>query len=92
MKAHHGYEDGSGRFYITIDTDLCDGCGDCVKACPAGVLEMIEEDPIDERLVAAVCPAHRNRIRYSCDPCKPAGRPSLPCVAACWANAVEHSW
>ena len=22
MKAHYGYEDGSGRYYITVDTDL----------------------------------------------------------------------
>ena len=26
--------------YIEIDTDQCCGCGDCVEACPVGVLEL----------------------------------------------------
>jgi NAD-dependent dihydropyrimidine dehydrogenase PreA subunit len=92
MQAHYGYEDGSGRFYITIDTDLCTGCEDCVTACPADVLEMEEEDPIDERMVAAVSDDHRKKIKYSCNPCKPSGYTSLPCVAACEPGAIVHSW
>ena len=70
MQASYGYEDGAGRFYITVDTDLCNGCGDCVPACPAGVLEMVEEDPLEDTLVAAVSDEHRKKIKYSCNPCK----------------------
>ena len=92
MQAHYGYEDGSGRYYITVDTELCTGCTDCLPACPAGVFEMIEEDPIDERMVAAVTDAHRKQIKYSCNPCKPSGYTSLPCVEACEPNALIHSW
>jgi len=92
MQAHYGYEDGSGRYTITVDTELCNGCEDCIPACPAGVLEMVEEDPIDERTVAAVAPAHRKQIKYSCAPCKPTGYASLPCVAACEPGALAHSW
>ena len=92
MKAHYGYEDGSGRFYITIDTERCDGCTLCVPACPASVLTMIEEDPVGERLVAAVSEEHRKKIKYSCNPCKPAGHGPLPCVAACEPGAIVHSW
>ena len=46
MLANYGYKDGSGDFFITIDTDKCDGCGDCVPACPAGCFE-VGEDPND---------------------------------------------
>lgn len=94
MQAHHGYEDGAGRFYITIDTDRCDGCGVCVTACPAGVLEMIAADPVEEEQVAAVAEHLRRQIRYACDPCKPRGydRAALPCVAACAPGAISHSW
>lgn len=92
MQAHYGYEDGSGRFYITVDTDLCNGCEECITACPSGVLEMVEEDPVEERMVAAVSEAHRKKIKYSCNPCKTEGYTSLPCVQACEPVALRHSW
>lgn len=38
MRANYGYKDGSGEYFITIDTDKYNGCGDCVPACPYGVL------------------------------------------------------
>jgi hypothetical protein len=56
------------------------------------VLEMIEEDPEGEDLVASVCEEHRKKIKYSCNPCKPSGQTSLPCVAACEREAITHSW
>jgi len=31
---------------IKIDYDKCKGCGECVKTCKFGVLEMLEEQPI----------------------------------------------
>jgi Fe-S-cluster-containing hydrogenase component 2 len=92
MLAHYGYEDGSGGYYITVDTVRCTGCRDCVAVCPARVLAMIEEDPVEERLVAAVSDEHRKKIKYSCSACKPAGFSSLPCVAACEPGALSHSW
>ena len=92
MKAHYGYEDGSGRYYLTVDTDRCDGCAKCVKACPAAVLALMEEDPVEERMVAAVAPAHGKKIKYSCAPCKPTGYTALPCVVACEPGAIAHSW
>lgn len=91
MRASYGYADGSGEFYVTIDTDLCTSCGDCVEACPAGVLKMMVDDFDDE--VATVAEDHRGKIRNSCAPCKPeTGRPPLPCVAACEPEAITHSW
>ncbi len=44
MIANFGYKDGSGDFFISIDTDKCDGCGDCVPVCPEHVFEVTENE------------------------------------------------
>lgn len=94
--AHYGYEDGSGAYFITIDTDRCDGCGACLTACPARVFEVMEEDPNDplrEGAVAVVAEAMRRRLKYACGPCKPPGNPcEPPCVTACGPGALSHAW
>ena len=92
MKAHYGYEDGSGRFYITVDTELCTGCEECVAVCPADVFAMVEEDPLEDRQVAAVATAGRKRLADLCSSCKPRGYQLLPCVDACTPGALRHSW
>ena len=95
MIANFGYKDGSGEFFISIDTDKCDGCGDCVPICPANIFEVRDEDPNDpfrEILVAAVKESERKKIKYACSSCKPVSdRPPLPCVGACKAGAIAHS-
>ena len=93
VKAHYGYKDGSGDYFIVIDTEECVGCEEhaCVAACPEGVLEIIVDDYDDE--VAAVVEDHRKKIKYSCAPCKPdRDRPPLPCVVACPSHGISHSW
>ena len=74
--------------------NYCYQCGSCVAVCPAQVLVMIEEDPMEQVLVAAVSDEHRRKIKESCAPCKPTGHdsPTLPCVAACESVAIQHSW
>ena len=39
MLANYGYKNGSGDYFITIDTDKCNGCGDCVDACPVHAIK-----------------------------------------------------
>jgi NAD-dependent dihydropyrimidine dehydrogenase PreA subunit len=96
MLANYGYKDASGDFFITIDTDKCDGCGDCVIACPVDVFEVVDEDPHDplrEEPVAMVADDKKKKLKYECSPCKPlSNRPPLPCVEACKAGAISHSW
>ncbi len=96
MRAQYGYSDGSGSYFITIDTDECSGCGDCVTACPADVFEVVDEDPNDpmnDRPVAVVREDKKKKLTYECGPCKPAReRPPLPCVATCKGAAIAHSW
>jgi len=95
MKANYGFNVGTGDFFITIDTDRCDGCKKCVEACKLGVFEVSEDenDPLNDDEVARVSEAHRKKIKYSCTQCKPDhDRPPLPCVASCPKDALEHSW
>ena len=95
MIANYGDSDGSGAYYITIDTEKCDTCGKCVEMCPSAVLEIgpNEFDPMDEDMMVVVKEEHRKKIKYSCAPCKPAsGRKELPCVQSCQTAAIVHSW
>lgn len=95
MKANYGYKDGSGEYFITLNTDLRNGCRKCVEACPADILDVGEDqnDPLNEDEAAFVREEERKKIKYTCGPCQPPkDRPPLPCTAACDQDAIEHSW
>lgn len=95
MIANYGYKDGSGEFFITIDTDKCNACRDCIDACPYNVMDVgpDENDPLSDDEAAFVTDEERKKIKYTCAPCKPtADRPPLPCMAACKTDAISHSW
>lgn len=93
MKAHYGYKNGSGDYFIIIDTDKCDGCGKCIGACPNDVLEVVlNEYDIEGGTMAAVKEEHRKKIKYSCGPCKPvSGERKIACILACQSGAITHS-
>ncbi len=94
MISNYGFKDGSGDWYVTIDTDECNGCGKCTEACPAKILE-VGPDEIDlfrEKPVASVKHGDRQRVKYGCAPCRPGyGAEPAPCVAICELKAITHS-
>jgi ferredoxin len=94
MLAHYGYKDGSGDYFIIIDTDKCNGCGRCTEACPNQVLEIVENNyDIEGGNMAAVREEQRKKIKYTCAPCKPIrGERKMPCILACEPKAITHSW
>lgn len=95
MIANYGYKDGSGEFFISIDTDLCNGCEKCMEVCTWGVMVVAEDenDPLNDELVAKVSEEHRKKIKYSCAQCKPQSRDSTePCILSCEVQAIKHSW
>ena len=96
MIANYGYKDASGVFFITIDTDQCNGCGDRVSACPMNVFEVVDEDlndPMREEPVALVSSDKKNKLKYECTSCKPSlDRRPLPCIEAFKVDAISHTW
>ncbi len=93
MIANYGYVDGSGEFYISIDTDKCVPCDGkpCIAACPKSMFEKITDDYDDE--VVWIKKAVTKSLKYECAGCKPASnRPPLPCVSTCPNDGIKHTW
>jgi Fe-S-cluster-containing hydrogenase component 2 len=92
MITYYGYADGSGEYYIVVDSDRCSGCGKCIQACPQKALQLVTElIDLEDKTVAAVKEEHRKKIHYTCDACKPEQN-KTPCVAACNEKAVKCIW
>jgi NAD-dependent dihydropyrimidine dehydrogenase PreA subunit len=50
-------------FVVTVDPDLCTGCGECTKACPAQILSLVDgkavasaDDCLGCQSCVAICP------------------------------------
>ena len=94
MLGFYGFKDGSGDWFVIIDTEKCNGCGKCVEVCPSNVLEVGDDefDPLSEDLVVRVREEERKKVRYSCASCRPGyGEKATPCVVACEPGAISHS-
>lgn len=94
MIANYGYEDGTGTYYIKIDTLKCAQCDhkNCLEACPADVFHMEEDDWGDE--IVAIEDKHRNNLMVLCLDCKSSGfsNGSYPCQKSCDMNSISHTW
>ncbi len=92
MITHYGYIDGSGEYFIVVDSDRCSGCGKCVASCPYSALEIVTEFvDLEDKTIAAVSEKHRKKIRYTCAGCSPQEN-KTPCVAVCPKAAIRFVW
>lgn len=89
MKVNYGYSDGTGEYFITVDTVKCDGCGECVKACPAGVFTVANDE--SGRPKAVVREELRKKLAQACPGFRNCGR-EVNCHSLCTRDAISHSW
>jgi len=90
-KQQYGYSDATGNYFITVDNDLCDGCGRCVKACPASIFEIALDDSGAKKV--KVADAVRKKISILCPglyKCNSENKNN--CHTACPKAAITHSW
>lgn len=90
MRIHYGYMDASGDYRITIDSDLCDGCGKCEEVCPKSLIEVVEDDvdPDRDDDIARVKDQYVKEIGYLC----PGNKICKTCQEACPNGAIDHTW
>ena len=91
MKVNYGYTDGTGNYFITIDNERCDGCGECIKACPAGIFVIGEDDSGQPK--AKVKDEVRKKLAFACpgfSECS--SKYEVNCRSVCQKEAISHSW
>jgi predicted CoA-substrate-specific enzyme activase len=87
----YGYSDGTGEYYITVDNALCDGCGQCVPACPSGIF-MMSPDGLGE-MKAIIREDVRKKLAFCCpglEACR--GAQAETCHSVCPRDAIGHTW
>lgn len=90
MKVHFGYRDGSGEYFVIVDTARCDGCGACIEVCPKGALEKTSAFVgLEDKAVAGVRDEFRRRLREVCSGC---AREPAPCAVACPPGCLTVIW
>jgi ferredoxin len=91
LKIQYGYSDGTGDYFITIDTERCDGCGECVPACPAAIFEVARDESGQPKAkvkegarkkLALLCPGF-----HSCSSTQ-----EINCQRICPKDAISHTW
>jgi len=82
MIANYGFEDGSGEYYIRIDTAKCKSCNErkCVDRCPGKIFVLDVDDWDDEIVIVkkdkcnllnpSVQNANRSETGLNCFPAK----------------------
>lgn len=91
MVIHYGYQDGSGKYYVSINAEKCDACAACIEKCPQKVL-VLEEVMIDLdfKQAAAVHNEHRKKLQYTCASCHEGKK--IHCFEVCPKGAIVATW
>jgi predicted CoA-substrate-specific enzyme activase len=90
-KIQYGYSDGTGEYYITVDAAACDGCGKCVEVCPAGILELADNE--QGKAAAVVKEDARKKLHLLCPGFKACSEQHEDnCHSVCPQNAITHIW
>jgi predicted CoA-substrate-specific enzyme activase len=91
MKVQYGYSDGTGEYFITIDYNLCNGCGECAAKCPVGIFTMEKDGSSQPR--ATIEEVNRKKLGVLCpgSTACPLGK-GADCQSICKANAITHGW
>jgi predicted CoA-substrate-specific enzyme activase len=89
MKVNYGYSDGTGEYFITVDTSKCDGCGECVKACPSGLFVIFNNE--NGRPKATIKEEMRKKIAIACPGFRNCGL-TVRCHSVCPKDAISHTW
>ncbi|UCD08417.1 MAG: 4Fe-4S binding protein [Dehalococcoidales bacterium] len=90
-KIQYGYNDATGDYYITVNTGKCNGCEECVSACPADIFGIDTDE--NDRSVAVVKEAVRRKLSILCPGvgnCN--GKDKGSCLVICPENAISLSW
>ncbi|MFA4836386.1 MAG: 4Fe-4S binding protein [Dehalococcoidia bacterium] len=91
MQAYYGYADGSGDYFIVIDTDKCNSCGECVSACPSHLFATATDDY--GKLVALVPEGLTKKIGYLCPGLERCSKQvKSPCQSVCREQAIRLTW
>ena len=91
MKVHYGYSDGTGEYFITIDVGRCDGCGQCLTACPAGIFTLVNDNNGQPK--ARVKDEVRKNLALLCPGFKACqSEREANCHSVCQRDAVSHTW
>lgn len=89
MKVNYGYSDGTGEYFITVDTVKCDGCNKCVAACPAGLFIVANDEGGKPK--AIVKEELRKKIAIACPGFRNCGQ-AVNCHSVCAQDAISHTW
>ncbi len=91
MLANYGYIDGTGEYYIIVDTNKCNGCGRCIDACPASLFRVTTDDY--EKEVAEVKPELVTKVSHLCPGHSACAKIiEATCQRVCEFGAISHAW
>ncbi len=91
MEAHYGYADGLGDYFIVIDTDKCNSCGECVSVCPSHLFATATDDY--GKVVVTVPELLTKKVGYLCPGLERCGqRIKSTCRSICPEKAIRLTW